>query len=171
MTQVIFLPSTERPFPSFCCGFSLLWAACCWTNGSFMIYLILLWKIACLIWQWWCLFDILLRGDPFCSFGNFAAATAFQRRWPLLLAVCLISDFCDLFFDLGCDIHILGQFCNFYSYSFVICFWFWQYATANMWQCRDPSDPLTCADVILFYFEIKLRIFSEEKNIYIEINN
>ena len=58
-------------------------------------------------------FDILLRGDLFCSFGNFAAATAFQRRWPLLLAVCLISDSCDLIFGLGCDIHILGQFCNF----------------------------------------------------------
>ena len=68
--------------------------------------------------------DILLRGDPFCSLGISAAATAFQRRWPLLLAVCLISDFCDLSIDLGCEIHILGQFCNFYSYSFVICFWF-----------------------------------------------
>ena len=85
----------------------------CWTNGSFMICLFLLRKIACRIWQWWCLFDILLRGDPFCSFGIFAAATASQRRWPLLLAVCLITDFCDLFFDLGCEIHILGQFCNF----------------------------------------------------------
>ena len=81
--------------------------------GSFMNCVILLRKIACLIWQWWCLFDILLRGDPFCSFGNFVAATAFQRRWPLILAVCLISYFCDLFIDLGCDIHILGQFCNF----------------------------------------------------------
>ena len=68
--------------------------------------------------------DILLHGDPFFSFRISAAATAFQRRWPLVLAVCLISDFCDLSIDLGCDIHFWGQFCNFYSYSFVICFWF-----------------------------------------------